>query len=175
MSAKLAPSRGQVALWWLGQSGFGLRGNGANVLVDPFLADHPDRLVSPPFRPEQVGGLDVVAITHDHLDHLDDESLPGLAEASPSATFVLPEPLVERVANLSSEEIALKHVTVHGIFGASREAWQWVASLFASGRFDPRPLVTHRFLLEQHEDAFATLRSADSGAVKVELLPAGVV
>lgn len=100
MNAKLSPSWGQVALWWLGQSGFGLRGNAANLLVDPFIADHPDRLFPPPFRPDQVGGLDAVAVTHDHLDHLDEESLPGLAEASPDARFVVPEPLVERVAEL---------------------------------------------------------------------------
>jgi L-ascorbate 6-phosphate lactonase len=100
VTAKLAPSRGQVALWWLGQSGFALRGSAANVLVDPFIADHPDRLYPPPFRPDQVGGLDVVAITHDHLDHLDERSLPGLADASPDARFVVPEPVVERVTGL---------------------------------------------------------------------------
>jgi L-ascorbate 6-phosphate lactonase len=105
---KLAPAWGQVALWWLGQSGFGLRGNGATLVVDPFLADHPDRLVPPPVRPDQVGGLDAVVVTHDHLDHLDEESLPSLAEASPEARFVVPEPLVERVVDLGipSERVA---------------------------------------------------------------------
>jgi L-ascorbate 6-phosphate lactonase len=39
-------------------------------------------------------------VTHDHLDHLDEQSLPGLAEASPDARFIVPEPLVERVAGL---------------------------------------------------------------------------
>jgi L-ascorbate metabolism protein UlaG (beta-lactamase superfamily) len=104
----LAPAWGQVALWWLGQSGFGLRGNSATLVVDPFLADHPDRLVPPPFRPHQVGGLDAVVVTHDHLDHLDEESLLGLAEASPDAQFVVPEPLVERVVDLGipSERVA---------------------------------------------------------------------
>jgi L-ascorbate 6-phosphate lactonase len=96
----VAPSRGQVALWWLGQSGFGLRGRGATLLVDPFLADYPGRLVPPPFRPDQVGDLDAVAVTHDHVDHLDDESLPGLAHASPEARLVVPEPVVERVTKL---------------------------------------------------------------------------
>jgi L-ascorbate metabolism protein UlaG (beta-lactamase superfamily) len=97
---RLVPAWGQVALWWLGQSGFGLRGNAATLVVDAFLADHPDRLVPPPFRPHQVGGLDAVVVTHDHLDHLDEKSLPGLAEASPDARVVVPEPLVERVVEL---------------------------------------------------------------------------
>jgi L-ascorbate metabolism protein UlaG (beta-lactamase superfamily) len=104
----LAPAWGQIVLWWLGQAGFALRGNGATVLIDPFLAEHPDRLVPPPFRPDQVGGVDIVAITHDHLDHLDEESLPALAEASPAARFVLPEPLVNRLADLgiSSDRVS---------------------------------------------------------------------
>jgi L-ascorbate metabolism protein UlaG (beta-lactamase superfamily) len=97
---RLVPAWGQVALWWLGQSGFGLRGNAATLVVDAFLADHPDRLVPPPFRPHQVGGLDAVVVTHDHLDHLDEKSLPGLAEASPDARVVVPEPLVEHVVEL---------------------------------------------------------------------------
>lgn len=106
--SKLAPAWGQVALWSLGQSGFGLRGNAATLVVDPFLADHPDRLVPPPVRPDQVGGLDAIVVTHDHLDHLDEESLPGLAEASSDARFVVPEPLVERLVDLGipSERVA---------------------------------------------------------------------
>jgi L-ascorbate 6-phosphate lactonase len=100
VNAKLAPAWGQVAFWWLGQSGFGLRGHAATVVVDPFLADHPDRLFPPPCRPDQVGGLDAVVVTHDHLDHLDEESLPALADASPDARFVVPEPLIEHVVGL---------------------------------------------------------------------------
>jgi L-ascorbate 6-phosphate lactonase len=97
---KLAPAWGQVVLWWLGQSGYGLRGNASTLVVDPFLADHPDRAFPPPFRPDQVGGLDAIVITHDHLDHLDEESLPGLAAASPNACVLVPEPLVGRVRDL---------------------------------------------------------------------------
>jgi L-ascorbate 6-phosphate lactonase len=118
---KLAPAWGQVALWWLGQSGFGLRGNAATLVVDPFLADHPDRLFPPPFRPDQAGGLDAVVVTHDHLDHLDAESLPALAEASPDARFVVPEPLVDRVADLgiAAERVAAvqpdRQLDLHGL------------------------------------------------------------
>jgi len=86
---------GEVELRWLGQSSFLLRFHAATVLVDPFLSPHPDRLVPPPFAPDEATGLDVVAITHDHLDHLDRESLPGIAAASPAARFVIPLPLVD--------------------------------------------------------------------------------
>jgi L-ascorbate metabolism protein UlaG (beta-lactamase superfamily) len=117
---------GQVALWWLGQSSFGLRARQATVLVDPFLSAHPDRLVAPPFEPSAVGGVDVVAVTHDHLDHLDEESLPVLAEVSPAARFVAPEPIAGRLTELGipaqrivgaqpGEAIQLGGVTIHPV------------------------------------------------------------
>ena len=88
---------GEVAIWWLGQASFVLGFAGATVLVDPFLSAHPERLVPPPFAPEEATGIDVVAVTHDHLDHLDEESLPVIAAASPGARFVAPLPVVERL------------------------------------------------------------------------------
>jgi L-ascorbate metabolism protein UlaG (beta-lactamase superfamily) len=118
----LAP--GEVALWWLGQSSFLLRLGDAVVLVDPFLAPHPDRLVPPPFDPGDAAGLDVVACTHDHLDHLDREALPGIADASPDARVIVPRPVVDDVVALGiprervvgaqpDEPVVLGSVTVH--------------------------------------------------------------
>jgi L-iditol 2-dehydrogenase len=72
---------------------------------------------------------------------------------------------------LTADLIPLGHLRVQGVFGASRAAWRWVVELFASGQLDPRPLVTHRFPLEEFEAAFDTLRTPDSGALKVELAP----
>jgi L-ascorbate 6-phosphate lactonase len=98
--ASLPLSDGQVALWWLGQSSFLLRGPGATVFVDPYLSPRPDRLVPPPFAPADARGLELVLITHDHLDHLDDDALPGIATASPAAPFVAPEPVTTRLVEL---------------------------------------------------------------------------
>lgn len=39
--------------------------------------------------------------------------------------------------------------------------------LVASGKVDVKPLVTHRFFLEQSRDAFATSCSGQDGAIKV--------
>jgi len=89
-----------VALAWLGQASFALRLAGTTVLVDPFLSPHPERVVPPPFAGADARGVDVVLVTHDHLDHLDDEALPAIASASPDAAFVVHEELVERVAAL---------------------------------------------------------------------------
>jgi len=103
-----------VALLWLGQSSVALRLGGRTVLVDPFLSPHPDRLVPPAFAPEEATGVDLVLVTHDHLDHLDEQALPRIAAASPDAVVVVPHELVERVASLGVDSARIAGLTGHG-------------------------------------------------------------
>ncbi|HZD38555.1 MAG TPA: MBL fold metallo-hydrolase [Actinomycetes bacterium] len=121
---ELAP--GQAALWWLGQSGFALRAGRTTLLLDPFLARHPDRLSPPSFAPEQGTGVGAILCSHEHIDHLDAESLPGLAAAAPEARVVVPTPLVPRVVDLGilpdrvigaqpDEPFELDGVTIHPV------------------------------------------------------------
>lgn len=105
---ELHVATGEVALWWLGQSSFLLKFATATVLVDPFLAPHPDRLVLPLFAPADAAGVGVVAVTHDHLDHLDQESLPGIAAAAPAARFVAPLPVVDRLGVPADRIVGLR-------------------------------------------------------------------
>jgi L-iditol 2-dehydrogenase len=72
---------------------------------------------------------------------------------------------------LDPDVISLGQLRVQGIFGASSTAWRWIVELFATGAFDPSPLITHRFDLGDFERAFAALQDRDAGAVKVELVP----
>jgi L-ascorbate metabolism protein UlaG (beta-lactamase superfamily) len=92
-----------VTLVWLGQAGFAMRLAGTTVLIDPFLSPHPDRVVPAPFEAEQARGVGLVLITHDHLDHLDDDAVTGIAAASEAAVFVVPEDVVDRMATLGIE------------------------------------------------------------------------
>jgi L-ascorbate metabolism protein UlaG (beta-lactamase superfamily) len=89
-----------VALYWLGQAGYAIRTPGGTALIDPFLAPNPDRVFPPPFAAEAATGLDLILCTHDHIDHLDHESLPALARASPEARIVVPSPIVSVVTGL---------------------------------------------------------------------------
>ncbi|MDP9380714.1 MAG: MBL fold metallo-hydrolase [Chloroflexota bacterium] len=98
--AATQPAEGTVALWWLGQASVLLKGAGAAVYIDPFFSQMPERLVPPPFTPEDAPPADLVLVTHDHLDHLDDNTLPGLAQSSPDARFVVPAPKVSRLTGL---------------------------------------------------------------------------
>jgi L-ascorbate 6-phosphate lactonase len=108
--ARYEPQRSSVVLSWLGQASVAMRLGGATALVDPFLSPHPERLVSPPFAAEEARGIDVVLITHDHLDHLDERALPAIATVSPDAVVIVPEDVVERVTTLGVER-----ERVHGL------------------------------------------------------------
>ena len=99
ISAAQPPSNA-VALWWLGQASFVLKGAAVVVYVDPYLQVSDRRLSPPPFPPEAVTNADQVVLTHDHGDHVDPKTLPGLAQASPTARFVTPRPIAGRVAEL---------------------------------------------------------------------------
>lgn len=101
------PEAGSLGLFWLGQSGFALRGAGTSLLIDPFLSDRPERLVPPADQPEAFDFVDAVLATHEHWDHLDLASWPFLAAGAPRARFVVPRPVVEQVvaAGIPSERV----------------------------------------------------------------------
>ncbi len=89
-----------IALWWLGQASVLLKGAGATLYIDPFLSEMDGRLIPPPFGPEEAPPADLVLITHDHIDHLDEPALPKIARSSPNARFVVPQPLVGRLSDI---------------------------------------------------------------------------
>ena len=89
-----------VRLEWLGQSGFLIGIGGANVLVDAFFAPHPDRRFASSLPDSASRALDVIACTHEHLDHLDKDCVPDLCASSPGAQVVVPEPIVDMVVAL---------------------------------------------------------------------------
>jgi len=111
---------GAVALWWLGQASFVIKGAATTVYVDPYLAQSDRRLSPPPFPPNAVTNADIVLLTHDHGDHVDPQALPEIARASPRATFVAPRPIAARVRDLVGDTrveaaVAGKPLTLGGI------------------------------------------------------------
>jgi len=91
-------AQGQVLAWWLGQGGFAFKNaQGGVIFCDPYLSDSvreidgPDwpRLFPPPLLPHEVRA-DAVIATHDHLDHADPHTLPGIMQANPSCLLAGP-------------------------------------------------------------------------------------
>jgi L-ascorbate metabolism protein UlaG (beta-lactamase superfamily) len=112
--ARLRVPPESVTVVWLGQASFALRLGGSTVLIDPFLSAHPDRLVPAPFVPADAHSVDLVLITHDHLDHLDDDAVRGIASASRNAVFVVPEDVVDRVTGLNVDATRVRGLPPDG-------------------------------------------------------------
>ncbi len=66
----------------------------------------------------------------------------------------------------------LKGLTVKGIYGREMfDTWYKATSMLSSG-LDVTPVITHRFPLEKHEEAFELLRSGAVSKVVLEIDPA---
>lgn len=103
LNQELLPS--QAAIWWLGQAGYVIRCAGLTVVIDPYLSDaaaagSPEfsRLFPPPINPEALRA-DMYIITHDHLDHLDPETLSKYQHKK-DTWFVAPRLAAKRLAAL---------------------------------------------------------------------------
>jgi L-ascorbate 6-phosphate lactonase len=108
------PAPSAVVLSWLGQSSVALRLGEVTALVDPFLSAHPDRLVPAPFAASEARGVDVVLVTHDHLDHLDEEALPAIAAASPAAVVIVPNEVVPRAIEVGVDRRRVRGLPADG-------------------------------------------------------------
>jgi threonine dehydrogenase-like Zn-dependent dehydrogenase len=74
-------------------------------------------------------------------------------------------------AALDPDVISLGQLRVQGAFAASPAAWRLVVGLYATGQFDPGPLISHRFTLDQTPQALAALADRDTKTLKVLIRP----
>ena len=90
---QMQPPDNSVAIWWLGQNSFILKGAGTTVMIDPFFRWYgpPEKYVhkEPCLEAEELGP-DAVLCTHAHRDHTDREFLSELAEHWPEVRFYGP-------------------------------------------------------------------------------------
>ena len=88
----------EPSVTWIGHSAFLLQLGGVNILLDPQFSERaspvgfagPRRIVPLPIEIEELPSVDVVAISHNHYDHLDAPSVRRLAAAHPGALFLVP-------------------------------------------------------------------------------------
>jgi threonine 3-dehydrogenase len=66
--------------------------------------------------------------------------------------------------------VVTKGITVYGIFGRRIwDSWERTSAYLSSGRVDVSPLITHRYPLDDFQEAMAQMKGGSSG--KVVLLP----
>jgi threonine 3-dehydrogenase len=67
-------------------------------------------------------------------------------------------------------EIIFKGITVYGVTGRKMyDTWEAMFALLRGGKFDPRPVVTHRFPLEGMAEAIGLIKEGKAGKVILEI------
>jgi L-ascorbate 6-phosphate lactonase len=134
---KLKLAKNQAALWFLGQSGFVIKSAGVTIAIDPYLSDSVAK-VSPaltrsypaPIEPSALK-VDIYIATHDHLDHLDPETVIAYQHKK-TTMFVGPRFVCRNFAALgvgpknivkieSGESKMVKGVKISGIYAVANE------------------------------------------------------
>jgi N-acyl-phosphatidylethanolamine-hydrolysing phospholipase D len=99
----------QPALTWIGHASALVQMGGLNVLTDPVFSDRvspfsfvgPRRHQPPALTPANLPAIDLVLISHNHYDHLDESSVRALnAQAGGPPLFVVPLGLKAWMANV---------------------------------------------------------------------------
>ena len=96
----------ETALWRIGQCGIFLRYLDTVILIDPVLTPIVDAMgmkrthFAPPFAPEADFPVDAVFCTHNHLDHLNPETIQRIALSHPAAKFYIPAGVMEEAKDL---------------------------------------------------------------------------
>jgi L-ascorbate metabolism protein UlaG (beta-lactamase superfamily) len=89
-------------LWWLGQSGFLLLWKGTKILMDPYLSDSLTKKYAQTDRPhvrlservvdpDLLRGIYIASSSHNHTDHLDQETLGPILKNNPDLTLLIGE------------------------------------------------------------------------------------
>ena len=82
--ASASVKKGEIALFWLGQAGFIIKDSKDRVIaIDPYLSDCCERAfgfkrIMPKLITPYDLDLDILIISHDHMDHFDNDSVPIL-------------------------------------------------------------------------------------------------
>jgi L-ascorbate 6-phosphate lactonase len=122
----------QTALWYLGQAGFIIRHGDLTIAIDPYLSDSVgkvapafSRALPVPIEPEDLQ-VDLFLVTHDHLDHLDPETI-GRYRHRETTRFVAPRLACRKLRQLgipegnivrvdAGEQAAVCGVGVQGVY-----------------------------------------------------------
>ncbi len=129
---------------------------GATVVVDPAATD----LAAVQQQLGMVEGFDVVLEMSGNPAAIR-TAIASMAHGGKLAQLGIPTGEM----SLDLNEIIFKMLTVSGIYGREMyETWYKMSVMLQSG-LDIRPAITHRFAFADHEAAFRTARSGESGKV----------
>ena len=86
---------GTNTLTWIGQSTLLIRLDGKVIITDPFFSEYaspfligPRRFVDPGIKPENLPSIDIILISHNHFDHLDEDFIEDIPNKENIHVFV---------------------------------------------------------------------------------------
>ncbi len=137
---------------------------GADILIDPLETDPVQAML----ELTKGTGAEVVLEMSGNARAID-QGTRMLARGGRMSLLGLPDGSVTLDLN---DQVIFKEARLQGITGREMfRTWQQTTTLLSTGRVDVGPVITHRFPLEDYEEAFATTASGRSG--KVIMLPGG--
>ena len=93
-----------LKITWLGQGGYMFRDENTSVCIDPYLSDSvfknsgKARLIEPPIKPNELE-CDVMICTHNHLDHVDPDTI-SVMKSRDTSLFLAPCDCEEKLRSL---------------------------------------------------------------------------
>jgi threonine 3-dehydrogenase len=67
-------------------------------------------------------------------------------------------------------EVIFKGITIYGVVGRRMyDTWHQMTRFLRSGKFDPTPVITHRYPLEAYDEAIGAIKSGEAGKVVFEV------
>lgn len=99
-------------LTWFGQAGFTIESRTTRIAIDLFLSETED--ARPPVTNlENIGNLNAISVTHEHIDHFDESLLREMAHRHDNLQVIVPPPLVDRTAALGFNRSKIIEAHVH--------------------------------------------------------------
>ncbi|MCA1726806.1 MAG: L-threonine 3-dehydrogenase [Actinobacteria bacterium] len=131
---------------------------GADVVVDPTKEDPVEAV-----RAATDGHGAEVVLEMSGVPRVIDQGTRMLAGAGRLALLGLP---TEPVTLDLTDQVIFKEARIYGVTGRELfRTWEQTSTLLATGMVDPTPVITHRFELKDHEEAFRVMRSGRAGKI----------
>lgn len=119
-------------LWWISHATLLIRLQQCTIITDPVFSQRvspvtfagPKRRTQPAASIAQLPSVDVIALSHNHYDHLDKASIRQLAERFPSITAVVPLGLKNKLERMGVrnvieldwwEQVTIKDIRFHAV------------------------------------------------------------